>query len=90
MRDVLCVELICPKSIPLVGGPTPPFIDQGGAGVYRWEKEENTKGIEGPSREPGLHFSLCLPCFNMADRVKGGVFAGPRRPYPGPIFTTRN
>ena len=45
-----------------MGGPTLPFIDQGGSRGYRWEKEENTKGIEGPSREPGLPFSLCLPC----------------------------
>ena len=45
-----------------VTGPALPFIDQGGSRGYRWAKEENTKGIEGPSREPGLPFSLCLPC----------------------------
>ena len=85
MRDVLCVELIRQKSVPSMGAPALPFIDQGGSRGYRWEKEENTKGIEGPSRESGLPFSLCLPYFNMADRVRGGVFADPRRPYPGPI-----
>ena len=58
----MCIELIHQKSVPLVGGPALPFIDQGGSRGYRWEKEENTEGIEGPSREPGLPFSLCLPC----------------------------
>ena len=54
---VLCVE-----SIPLVGCPALPFIDQGGNRGYRWEKEEKTKGREGHLREPGLPFPLCLPC----------------------------
>jgi len=45
-----------------VGSPALPFIDQGGSRGYRWEKEENTKGTEGPSKDPGLPFSLCLPC----------------------------
>ena len=84
----MCVELIHQKSVPSVGGPALPFINQGGSRVYRWEKEENSKGIEGPSRELGLPFSLCLPYFNMADRVRGGVFADPRRPYPGPILAS--
>ena len=44
-----------------MGGPALPFIDQGGSRGYRSEKEVNTKGIEGPSREPGLPFSLGLP-----------------------------
>ena len=42
--------------------PCPPFYRQGGSRGYRSEKKENIKGIEGPSREPGLPFSLCLPC----------------------------
>ena len=41
--------------------PTLPFIDQGGSRGYRWEKEENTKGMEGPSKDSGLPFSLRLP-----------------------------
>ena len=45
-----------------MGSPARPFIDQGGSKGYRWEKEENTKGIEGPSKDSGLPFFLCLPC----------------------------
>ena len=58
----MCVELIHQKSVPLVGALPSLFIDQGGSRGYRWEKEENAEGIEGPLREPGLPFSLCLPC----------------------------
>ena len=58
----MCVELIRQESIPLVGGPAVPFIDQGGSRGYRWEKVENAEGIEGPLRESDLPFSLCLPC----------------------------
>jgi len=47
---------------PFSGVPCPPFYRPRGSKGYRWEKKENTKGIEGPSREPGLPFSLCLPC----------------------------
>ena len=36
-----------------MGSPVLPFIDQGGSRGYRWEKEENTKGIEGPPKDPG-------------------------------------
>ena len=60
VRDVCCV--VRQKSVPLVGSPALPFIDQGGSRGYRWEKEENTKGIEGPSKVPGLSFPLSLPC----------------------------
>ena len=44
-----------------MGSPALPFIDQGGSRGYRWEKEENTKGIEGPSKDPGLPFFPRLP-----------------------------
>ena len=57
-----CLELIHQKLVPLVGGPALPFIDQGGSRGYRWEKEENAEGIEGPLSELGLPFSMCLPC----------------------------
>ena len=73
--DVCCV--VHQKSVPLVGSPALPFIDQGGSRGYRWEKEENTKGIEGPSKDPGL--------LNMADRVRSDMFVDLRRPCPGPI-----
>ena len=56
------VELIHQKSVPLVGAPALPLIDQGGSRGYRTEKKENAKVIEGPLREPGLPFSLCLSC----------------------------
>ena len=54
--------MCCVASVFLVGSHALPFIDQGGSRGYRWEKEENTKGIEGPSKDPGLPFSLRLPC----------------------------
>ena len=64
-NQTLC-EFVCVCSVknrsPFVGSHALPFIDQGGSRGYRWEKEENIKGIEGPLREPGLPFSLCLPC----------------------------
>ena len=44
------------------GEPCPPFSRPRGEQGYRWEKEENTKGIEGPLKDPGLPFSLRLPC----------------------------
>ena len=53
----------CPSKVGrLVGSPVLPFIDQGGSRGYRWEKEENTKSIEGPSKDPGLPFFPRLPC----------------------------
>ena len=58
----MCVELIHREFIPLVGGHALLFIDQGGSRGYRWENEENTKSIEGPSKDPGLPFFLRLPC----------------------------
>ena len=45
-----------------MGSPALPFIDQGGSRGYRWEKEENTKSIEGPSKDPGLPFFPRLLC----------------------------
>ena len=42
--DVCCSSRVGPFS----GALPSPFIDQGGSRGYRWEKEENTKGIEGP------------------------------------------
>ena len=65
MRCVCVIDsssCVSKRSVPLVGCPALPFIDQGGSRVYKWEKEEKTKGREGPSREPGLPFPLCLPC----------------------------
>ena len=43
MHDVLCVELVCQKSVPLVGGPALPFIDQGGEGVIDGRKRKIPK-----------------------------------------------
>ena len=57
----VCVELLRPASVPLVGGPALSFIDQGGSRGYRSENEENIKGIEGPSREPSLPFPYACP-----------------------------
>ena len=49
---------------PLVGSPTLPFINKGGAGVYRWGKRENTKSAQGPLRDPSLPSSPRLPCLS--------------------------
>ena len=62
MSDVLCVELISQKIDPFSGVACPPFYRPRGNRGYRSEKKENAEGIEGPLREPGLSFSLCLPC----------------------------
>ena len=45
-----------------MGSPALPFIDQEGSRGYRWENVENTKSIEGPSKDLGLPFFLRLPC----------------------------
>ena len=59
-----CLTTCCvSKTIgPLSGVPCPPFYRPRGSRGYRREKEGKTKGREGPSREPGLPFPLCLPC----------------------------
>ena len=53
-----CVELIHP----FTGVPYPPFYRPRGSRDYRWEKEEKTRGREGPSKVLGLPFLLSLPC----------------------------
>ena len=45
-----------------MGSPALPFIGQGGSRGYKWEKEEKTKDIGGPSKDPGVPFFLRLPC----------------------------
>ena len=79
---VCYVELIYQKSVPLVGCPTLPFIDQGGVGVTDGRKREKNKGREGPSEKPGLPFFPCACPTNMADHVRDGVFADPYRAVP--------
>ena len=60
---VCCVsKTINQKSVPLVGCPALPFIDQGGAGVTDGRKGKKTKGREGSSGELGLPLPVCLPC----------------------------
>ena len=57
--DVWCVKLIDP-SIPLVGCPALPFIDQGGAGIIDGRKKKNQRqrrSFEGAS----LPFLVILP-----------------------------
>ena len=66
MHGVCCrivpIDLFCELILPLSGVPCPPFYRPRGSRGYRWKKEENTKGIEGPLKDPGLPFSLRLPC----------------------------
>ena len=59
---LLCVESDRSKVGPLNGVSCPPFYRPRGSRGYRWVKEEKTKGREGPSRESGLPFPMCLPC----------------------------
>ena len=61
MSSSIC-ELFVKSRSRSVGSPALPFIDQGGSRGYRWEKEENIKGIEVPSKDLGLPFFLRLPC----------------------------
>ena len=68
-----------------MGSPALPFIDQGGSRGYRWEKEENTKSMEGPSKDSGLPFFPAPALHNMADRVRSGVVVDLRRPCLGLI-----
>ena len=88
VRDVLCpcrtgLCVSCPSKVgPSVGSRALPFIDQGGSRGYRWEKEENTKGTEGPSKDLGLPFFPVSALHNIADRVRRGVFVDLRRPCP--------
>ena len=67
--DVCCI--VHQKLVPLVGSPALPFIDQGGSRGYRWEKEKNTKSIEGPSKDPSLPFFPRLPCITW--QIVSGV-----------------
>ena len=68
VRDVLCLcrTGLCVSHLskvgPLSGEPCPPFYRPRGSRGYKWEKEEKTKGREGPSGESGLPFPVCLPC----------------------------
>ena len=61
MSSFVC-ELSVKSRSPLLGSPALPFIEQGGSKGYRWEKEKNTKSIEGPSKDPGLPFFPRPPC----------------------------
>ena len=61
MSSSVC-ELFVRSWSSLVGEPCPPFYRQRGEQGYRWENEENTKSIEGPSKDPGLPFFPRLPC----------------------------
>ena len=75
----MCVCCLVFLSPPLVGSPALPFIDQGGSRGYIWEKEENTKGIEGPSKDSGLPFSQRLPCITwqtMSEVLCSLIFVG--------------
>ena len=46
-QELSCILVVCyvwNQSVPLVGCPALPFIDQGENKGYRWEKEKKTKG----------------------------------------------
>ena len=59
----LAMYVSCPLKVgPSSGEPCPPFYRLRGSRGYRWEKEENTKGIEGPSKDSGLPFSQRMSC----------------------------
>ena len=75
--------MIDEKSVPLVGCPALPFIDQGGSRGYRWEKEEKPK-VEKVLRGSRV-FLFPFACLaNMSDHVRDGVFVDPYRAVPWP------
>ena len=80
-----CLAMSClsKRSVPLVGCPALPFIDQGGSRGYRWEKEEKPK-VEKVLRGSRVFLFLCTYPANMADPVRDGMFANPYRAMPWP------
>ena len=61
--QLLLGRVLCVKSIRLFSGvPCPLFYRQRGAEVTDRRKKKKPEGGEGPSKEPGLPFPLCLLC----------------------------
>ena len=67
MRDVLN------RSVPLVGCPAFPFIDQGGAEIAEWEKEEKPEAKEALRRCRVFPFLWASPA-DMADGARDSPF----------------
>ena len=77
-----CVsKMIDQKSVPLVGCPALPFIDQGGAGVIDGRNRKKPK-VEKVLRVSRVFLFPCACPANMADHVRDGVFADPYRVVP--------
>jgi len=77
--------LTCRESIPLSGSPALPFIGRRGEqGLQMGERgkyQRYRRSFEGA----GSSFFPVPAQLNMADRVRGGMFADPHRPCPGPF-----
>ena len=82
---VCCVsKTIDQKSVPLVGCPALPFIDQGGARVIYGRKRKKPK-VEKVLQGSRVFLFPCVCLANMADHVRDGVFADPYRAVPWPL-----
>ena len=82
---VCCVsKTIDQKSVPLVGCPSLPFIDQGGVGVTDGRKRKKPK-VEKVLRGNRVFLFPYACSVNTADSVRGGVFANPYRVVPWPL-----
>ena len=72
------------KSVPLVGCPALPFIDQGRARVTDGRKRKKPK-VEKVLRGSRVFLFPCACPANMADRVRDSMFADPYRAVPWPL-----
>ena len=74
MRDVLCVELICPKSVkksPFSGEACPPFYRPRGEQGLQMGEKVKTRGQEAPSPEGvGSSFPAELASLTWPDGVR--------------------
>ena len=69
------------KSVPLVGSPALPFIDQGESRGYKWRKRKKPK-VEKVLRGSRVFLFPCACPANMVDHVGDGMFANPYRVVP--------
>ena len=86
-RSLTMCVLPCFWSVPLVGSPALPFIDQGGAGVTDGRKRKIPKESKVLRGSRVFLFPCACPA-NMADRVRDGVFADPYRAVSWPLLAS--
>ena len=85
-QELSCCLVVCcvsKRSVPLVGCPALPFIDQGGVGVTDGRKRKKSKVEKVLRRSRVILFPCAYPA-NMTDHVRDGVFADLHRAVPWP------